>query len=389
VTKTVVIIVAAGRGSRAGNGPAKQYRSIAGVPLLRRTLNTVSELLPTALIQVVIGPDDIDLYNQATVGIELLPPVTGGASRQESVYNGLKAAAELEPTNVLVHDAARPFISANIIAALMDSLAVNSVQAVVPVVPIVDTLNRVSEGAVTERVDRQGLYSVQTPQGFKFSALLEAHRSAKGSELTDDGAVMEAAGHKVHVCTGDGGNFKITHEEDFMKAETCIMNGLGDIRTGTGYDVHRFEAGDHLWLCGVQLPFTKTLKGHSDADVALHAVTDAILSAVAEGDIGTHFPPNDEKWRGASSDIFVRRAAEIIREKSGVVANIAVCIVCEEPKVGPHRALMTERLASLLDIDPKRVSVQATTTEKLGFTGRKEGIAAQATATIRLPWQRS
>lgn len=386
MTKIAVIIVAAGQGTRAGGDGPKQYQPLAGKPLLRRTLDRVTELLPTAQIQVVIGSDDSDLFSKATAGLDLLPPVIGGATRQESVFSGLQAMREQRPDIVLIHDAARPFVSAAVVRNVLEALA-EGAKAVVPAVPVVDTLNKVAEGHVSERVNRQDLYAVQTPQGFDFPSLLQAHKLARGNDFTDDGAAMEAAGHTVQACSGDEKNFKITHRQDFKKAEMQLINTLGDIRTGAGYDVHRFDAGDHVWLCGVKVPFPKKLKGHSDADVALHALTDALLSAVAAGDIGTHFPPDDEKWRGASSDIFVRKAVEIIQNKGGIIANVAICIVCEKPKIGPHNDAMTARVASLIGIAPNRVSVQATTTEKLGFTGREEGIASHATATVRLPWE--
>ena len=385
MTKIAVIIVAGGQGRRAGGNKPKQYRLLAGKPLLRQTLDAVIKLLPTAQIQVVIGPEDAEPYKQATAGLNILRPVVGGTTRQESVFNGLQAISDLEPDSVLVHDAARPFISTATVRNVIASLA-EGAKAVIPAVPIVDTLNKVINGKLVDRIDRQDLYSVQTPQGFAFSSLMAAHNVAKDGNATDDGGVMEAAGHRVHVCAGDENNFKITHEQDFKKAEAQVMNALGDIRTGSGYDVHRFETGDHLWLCGVKLPFTKGLRGHSDADVALHALTDALLSSVAAGDIGTHFPPSEAKWRGASSDIFIRKAAEIIQNKGGVIANVTVCIICEKPQIGPHNDVMTTRIASLLGIDVNRVSVQATTTEKLGFTGREEGITASASATVRLPW---
>lgn len=383
--KIAVIIVAAGQGTRAGGDGPKQYQPLAGKPLLRRTLNSIAEVLPTAQIQVVIGLNDFDLYNKATAGLNLRPPVIGGETRQESVFSGIQAISEQTPDIVLIHDAARPFVTAAVVRNVLDALAVGA-KAVVPAVPIVDTLNKVADSQIVGRVDRQSLQAVQTPQGFEFSSLLAAHNIAKGKGLTDDGAVMEAAGHSVQVCRGDEKNFKITHGQDFKKAETLLMNNLGDIRTGAGYDVHRFDAGDHVWLCGVKVPFPKSLKGHSDADVALHALTDALLSAVAAGDIGTHFPPDEEKWRGACSDIFIRKAVDIIQNKGGVIANVTICIVCEKPKIGPHNIAMTSRVASLLGIEASRVSIQATTTEKLGFTGREEGIASHATATVRLPW---
>jgi len=386
VKKIAIIIVAAGQGRRAGEGLPKQYRLIAGKAMLRRTIEGVISALPDALVQVVIGADDHADYNAAMEGIHILPTVFGGASRQLSVYNGLQAIECHSPEFVLIHDAARPFLTTELVSNVTAALE-SGANAVIPAIPIVDTLNKVQGTRIAGLVDRSSLFAIQTPQGFDFAALMAAHKAAKGGTFTDDGSIMEAAGHPVEICAGDERNFKVTHPHDFKKAEAQIMNELGDIRTGTGYDVHRFEEGEYLWLCGVKIPFTKALKGHSDADVGLHALTDALLSAVAAGDIGTHFPPTEEKWRGAASDMFIKKAAMIIRDRGGVISNVAVCLICEKPKIGPQNEAMTARIAALLGIAPERVSVQATTTEKLGFTGREEGIAAQATATVRLPWQ--
>jgi len=387
VTKTAVIIVAAGRGVRAGEGVPKQYRSLGGKPLLRRTIEAIQKSMPLTSIQVVIGPEDETAYNRAIEGITLLEPVTGGATRQISVFNGLKAVEAFSPDFVLIHDAARPFVSETITKNVTAALR-QGAKAVVPAVPIVDTLCRVDGKYIDGPVDRTNLFSLQTPQGFNFKDLLAAHSAENTNDFTDDGTIMEAAGHVVEICEGEASNFKLTSPSDFEKAEVQLMQKFGDIRNGSGFDVHRFEAGDFIWLCGVKIPFTKGLKGHSDADVGLHALTDALLASVAAGDIGTHFPPSEAKWRGATSDIFIAKAVKIICEMGGVVANVTVCLICEEPKIGPYNAAMRDRISKLLGVSADRVSIQATTTEELGFTGRKEGIAAQATATIRLPWQR-
>lgn len=379
-----VLIVAAGRGSRAGEGAPKQYRRVAGKTILSHTLNAIKDALPEAVIQVVIHPDDADLYNDAVQNYPIQPAVFGGSSRQESVFNGISALKHLEPEFILVHDAARPFVDTGTIHRLIGALKTGA-QAVLPATKVTDTLKSVTEGTITHTVDRERLYAVQTPQAFSFENLLEAHSAAIGKELTDDGAVMEASGFSVQIVEGNAENFKITTAADFVKAEQILMMQLADVRVGSGYDVHRFEDGDHVWLCGVRIPFTKSLKGHSDADVGLHALTDALLASIADGDIGQHFPPSDAKWRGASSDQFLTFARDRVRAKGGVVAHVSVCIICEKPKVGPHNPAMRSRVAELLLIDVDRVSIQATTTEKLGFTGREEGIAAQATATIRLP----
>jgi 2-C-methyl-D-erythritol 4-phosphate cytidylyltransferase / 2-C-methyl-D-erythritol 2,4-cyclodiphosphate synthase len=385
VKKIAVIIVAAGRGSRAGEGLPKQYRRVAGVMLLRRTIDAVAACDPSAQIQVIIHKDDLSLYNKAVEGLSLLKPVVGGDTRQESVLNGLKALEARAPDYILVHDAARPFVSKVLFNGVIDQL-MHGARAVIPAVSMVDTLKLVEGNQITRTIDRDHIVAVQTPQGFCFGTLLAAHTAANNKGLTDDGAVMESAGHKVETSVGDSANFKITNADDFTKAEAVIMNANADVRVGSGYDVHRFEAGDHLWLCGIKLPFEKSLKGHSDADVGLHALTDALLSAVAAGDIGTHFPPSDAQWRGASSDIFIKKAVDIIHQKGGIIAHVSLCLICERPKIGPHNAAMRARVADLLGINTDRVSIQATTTEKLGFTGREEGIAAQATATVRLPF---
>jgi len=384
VKNIAVIIVAAGRGSRAGAGTPKQYCTIAGEMLLRRTVSAIVDALPEAKVQVVIHPDDIDIYQIAVANLTVLPPVLGADTRQQSVRNGLKALEGLAPDYVLVHDAARPFVSKPLINNVLAALE-SGCNAVVPATSVTDTLKSVKNETISHTVGRDGLYTVQTPQGFCFKTLLEAHLANQDAGLTDDAAVMEASGHAVHISAGDTGNFKVTHSDDFKKAESVVMNLTADVRVGSGYDVHRFKAGDHLWLCGIKMPFIKSLKGHSDADVGLHALTDALLSAVSAGDIGTHFPPSEEKWRGVSSEIFVNKAAEIIRDLRGVIAHVTVCLICERPKIGPHMDTMRTKISSLLAIDVSRVSVQATTTEKLGFTGREEGIAAQATVTVRLP----
>ncbi|WP_262691634.1 bifunctional 2-C-methyl-D-erythritol 4-phosphate cytidylyltransferase/2-C-methyl-D-erythritol 2,4-cyclodiphosphate synthase [Kordiimonas aestuarii] len=383
--KIAVLIVAAGRGSRAGAGLPKQYRTVAGKMILSHTLDAMRTALPNVPIKVVVHRDDLELYHAAAKGFDLLEQALGGATRQESVRDGLAAMAHIAPDYVLVHDAARPFIDRDTIERLVSALE-RGAMAVLPAIPVTDTLKAVSDEVITRTVKRDGLYSVQTPQAFRFHALLEAHERATGDQYTDDGAVMEANDTQVRIVEGNDNNFKITTAADLTKAEQMLMMRLADIRTGSGYDVHRFEEGDHVWLCGVRLPFTKRLKGHSDADVGLHALTDAILAALAEGDIGQHFPPSDDQWRGSPSDIFLSFAKDRVLAKGGVIAHVAICLICERPKIGPHNIAMRARIAELLQIDIRRVSVQATTTEKLGFTGREEGIAAQATATVRLPF---
>lgn len=382
--QNAVILVAGGRGSRAGEGLPKQYRLIAGVPLIRRTIDALMHALPGASIQAVIHPDDLELFQAATEGIEgLLEPVWGGESRQASVLNGLNAISTTNPKRVFIHDAARPFVSLAIANNLQTALD-GGHDAAVPVVPIVDTLVRELENG-RDAVDRTGLVSVQTPQAFEFQKILAAHEQVEGKEMTDDASVFEAAGGMIAHVAGEDSNFKITTPTDFMKAEHMIRSALPEIRMGSGYDVHRFEDGDSIWLCGVEIPFSKRLKGHSDADVGLHALTDAILAAISDGDIGAHFPPTDDQWRGAPSHVFLSFAASRVRALGGAFNQLGVLLICEAPKIRPHVDAMRACIAEIAGIDVSRVSVQATTTEKLGFTGRGEGIAAQATATVALP----
>ncbi len=383
-TSIGVVIVAAGRGNRAQTELPKQYCTLLGKTLLRRTVEAITLQLPAAQIVTVIHPEDQQLYKQAMTGFDGAKYIFGGDTRQESVLRGLEALETSAPQFVLVHDAARPFVSEALITNLLDVLTAGY-KAVIPALSVTDTLKRVEGNVITDTVDRRSLYAVQTPQAFNFSSLLTAHRAAPHRGFTDDAAVMEADGNQVQICTGNQENFKITRPEDFKKAEAQIMMACADIRVGSGYDVHRFEAGDGPWLCGIKVPYHLTLKGHSDADVGLHALTDAILAAIAEGDIGTHFPPSDEKWSGVESSVFLQHASKLVTNNGGVISHVTVCLICEKPKISPHKDAMRARIAEILNIDIKRVSVQATTTEKLGFTGREEGIAAQATATVRLP----
>ena len=298
--------------------------------------------------------------------------------------NGLEAlAADGAPELVLIHDAARPLIDDSTIAAVIESL--RDKPGAIAAVPVADTLKRGNGGTICATVDREGLWRAQTPQGFRFPAILEAHRSAAGLSLTDDAAVAERAGLAIALVPSKEDNFKVTTPDDLTRATRAIMSSLWDVRTGSGFDVHRFTDGDFVTLCGLRVPHSHGLEGHSDADVGLHALTDAILGALAAGDIGSHFPPSDPRWRGADSAKFLRHAADLVAERGGVIAHADVTIICERPKIGPHRAAMAERIAEILGIELGRVSVKATTTEELGFTGRREGIAAQAVATIRLP----
>ncbi|MGH7090379.1 MAG: bifunctional 2-C-methyl-D-erythritol 4-phosphate cytidylyltransferase/2-C-methyl-D-erythritol 2,4-cyclodiphosphate synthase, partial [Stellaceae bacterium] len=331
----------------------------------------------------VFNPADAERYRHAAAGLDLLPPVAGGAARQDSVRLGLESLAGLRPKRVLIHDAARPFLDSGTIDRVLAAL--DEAEAAIPALAISDTVKRGADGRVTETVDRAQLWRAQTPQGFRFDAILAAHRAAAGRNLPDDAAVAERAGLAVRLVPGSEENFKVTTEEDFARAEQVIAARLGDVRTGQGFDVHPFGSGDHVWLCGIRLPHERTLVGHSDADAGLHALTDAILGGLGAGDIGLHFPPSDAKWRGAASHLFLAHAAALVRARGGTIAHVDVTIVCESPRIGPYRAAMVARIAEILGLDAARVSVKATTTEGLGFTGRGEGIAASAIATLRLP----
>jgi 2-C-methyl-D-erythritol 4-phosphate cytidylyltransferase/2-C-methyl-D-erythritol 2,4-cyclodiphosphate synthase len=374
--EVAAIIVAAGRGTRAASDLPKQFRQIGGQTLLSRTLRMFLDHAGVALVQPVIHRDDIDLYREAASalsGPRLLEPASGGATRQASVRAGLEVLVDRKPDLVLIHDAARPFASAELVSRAI--LAAQHDGAAVPVLPVTDTVKTVDAlGRVDKTLDRTMLRLVQTPQAFAFPALLEAHRRAAQAgraDFTDDAALAEWAGMKVGVFPGETGNIKITNPEDFGRSEAMQFAALGDLRTGTGIDVHAFGPGDHVTLGGIRIAHDKGLIGHSDADVGLHALTDAILGALADGDIGAHFPPSDPQWRGASSDRFLK---------------FDLTIVCEAPKIGPHRDAMRARIAQIAELGIGRVAVKATTSEKLGFTGRGEGIAAYATATVRLPW---
>ncbi|MEM8812911.1 MAG: bifunctional 2-C-methyl-D-erythritol 4-phosphate cytidylyltransferase/2-C-methyl-D-erythritol 2,4-cyclodiphosphate synthase [Pseudomonadota bacterium] len=383
-----VLIVAAGRGYRAGGGMPKQYRRLGGTSVLHRTIQrfTQNDLSPT--IQCVIHPDDQNLYHSAVDGLSgLREPVYGGATRQESVLNGLRALRDLAPDCVLIHDAARPFVSTDVIRSVVD--AIGSGNGALAAAPVVDTLKRAGDtGHVADTVSRDGLWAAQTPQGFPFRTILNAHERAldQSVSVTDDAAIAEWAGIPVELVESGRDNIKLTTEADFADAESRLMTlPAYEFRTGHGYDVHAFEPGDGVILGGVTIPYDRKLKGHSDADVALHTITDALYGALGDGDIGHHFPPSDPQWKGAPSDLFLNHAGGRVRERNGRITNIDLTIICEAPKIGPHRDRIRARIAAILDLDLDRVSVKATTTERLGFTGRSEGIAASATATVMLP----
>jgi 2-C-methyl-D-erythritol 4-phosphate cytidylyltransferase/2-C-methyl-D-erythritol 2,4-cyclodiphosphate synthase len=334
-------------------------------------------------VRAVISPDDRERYEQAAAGLTLLQPAEGGATRQASVRNGLESLSPLAPERVLIHDGARPFLSAAIIDRIIDAL--DSAPGAIAAVPVTDTLKREESGRIVGTVDRLGLWHAQTPQGFHFGPILAAHRAVADRDLTDDAAVAEQAGLAVAVVEGDVDNLKVTGPGDLARARRQLLGGMGEFRTGSGFDVHRFGPGDHIMLCGIRLHHERGLIGHSDADVGLHALTDALLGALSAGDIGMHFPPADPRWRDADSASFVRRACDLLAKQGGSIVHVDVTLICERPKVRPHREAMIARVADLLAIGRTRVSIKATTTEGLGFTGREEGIAAQATATVRLP----
>ena len=390
-----ILVVAAGRGSRAGAGLPKQYRNVAGRPVLTHTLEAMLRAEPESLVLPVIHPDDFELYQMAVADLDahearrLAAPVFGGATRQESVRAGLEALAEREsiPGLVLIQDAARLFSSSTLIARAREAARAHG--AAIPGVQVTDTIKQVDADARVRATPlRASLRAVQTPQAFRFDLILAAHRKAAAAgetELTDDAAIAEWAGHAVHVFEGESGNMKVTSAEDLVIAEARLIRELLDIRMGQGYDVHALGEGDHVWLGGLKIPHDHGLIGHSDADVLSHAITDALFGALAEGDIGSHFPPSDPQWKGAASSIFLNCAAARVRERGGMIAHIDATVICERPKIGPHREAIRESIARIVDCPIERVAIKATTTERLGFTGREEGIAVLAIATIRLP----
>ena len=380
---TIALVVAAGRGTRLGGLGPKQYQTIAGQPMLRLTVAAFHDHPMIDRVRVVIHADDRAAHDAALDGLAVMAAVVGGTSRQDSVRLGLESLVEIAPETVLIHDAARPFVEASTISAVMDAL--DQHPGAVPAIPLADSLKRVADGLVQDTLPRDGLWRTQTPQGFRFAEILAAHRARAGSDFTDDAQVAEAEGLSVAVVPAPESNFKVTTEEDMARARALMAAAGGDVRVGNGFDVHRFTEGDGVMLCGIAVPHEKGLLGHSDADVGLHAITDAILGAIGAGDIGQHFPPSDPEWRGASSDRFLAHAAALTRMRGGEIGHVDVTLIAERPKVGPHREAMRARVAEILEIDPSRVSIKATTTEKLGFLGRREGIAAQATATVRLP----
>jgi 2-C-methyl-D-erythritol 4-phosphate cytidylyltransferase/2-C-methyl-D-erythritol 2,4-cyclodiphosphate synthase len=392
-TTTAALIVAAGRGTRAGTGNLpKQFQPLDGKAMLAHTLDAFLNHDAIDVVQVVIGSDDATQYHAVAPHTKkLLPPAIGGATRQRSVFAGLGALSRHAPTNVLIHDAARPFASAELISRVANALSEE--EAVIPALPITATLKAVNElGVIASTVSRDGLHAAETPQGFRFSTILAAHEktATERIDFTDDAAVAEWAGIPVHVVPGDPANVKLTSAADILAADrrlrTEAVLASGETRVGIGYDIHPLGAGTQVILAGVTIPHNRGLIGHSDADVGLHALTDALLGALADGDIGTHFPPSDPKWKGASSDRFLADAARRVAARGGVIAHLNLVFIAELPKIGPHRDAMRRRIAEICGIAIDRVAIQATTNEGLGFIGRGEGIAAHASATIRLPY---
>jgi len=391
-SKVAVVVVAAGRGERAGqaDGP-KQYRRIGGKAVIWHTLKAFLDHPRVGPIAVAIHADDGELF--ASAAGELAARVTtvvGGATRQDSTRFALIALQESRPQAVLIHDGVRPFISPEVIDRAISGI--DASHGSLPSLPVSDTLKKEAfDRTVAETVPRAGLHSAQTPQGFPFDPIFSAHQrafEAGRSDFTDDSAIAEWAGIPVRLVLGSPDNVKLTWAKDIAMADQRLSGqaiSFPDVRTGNGYDVHSFEAGDHVWLCGVKIAHSKKLNGHSDADVGLHALTDALLATCGAGDIGTHFPPSDPQWKGAASRRFVEHAASIVRSRGGRIANADITLICEAPKVGPHRAAMTAELADMLRIAPERISIKATTNEKLGFIGREEGIAAIATASVVYP----
>ncbi len=384
------IVVAAGRGERAGQsheGP-KQYRCIAGRSILARTLDNLRSHPAIDRLVLVIHPDDRDLLRKA-LGSDAdddLQVVTGGPTRQESVRLGLAALAETPPDRVVIHDAVRPFIDAALIDRTLAALC--DTAGAIPALPVADTLKRCAEaGLIATTVDRRQLFAAQTPQGFPFVPIRDAHDQAARSgrtDFTDDASIAEWAGLAVRLVDGSPDNVKLTTARDIASADERLRRapGMIDVRTGNGYDVHQLVDGDHVTLCGVRIAHDRALSGHSDADVGLHALTDALLATCGAGDIGDHFPPSDPQWRGAPSHLFVAKAVEIVRAKGGRIMNADVSLICEAPKIAPHRETMRQTIAEIARIDLDRVSVKATTNETIGFVGRQEGIAAIATASV-------
>lgn len=388
--RTIALIVAAGKSERMGSEIPKPYLQLGDAPLLRQTVKQFLSHPEIDGVRVVIKREHHPHYRQTMKDLTLFPCVIGGEHRQESVRFGLESIAHRKPTRVLVHDAARPAASHELISRVLGAL--DHAKGAIPALPVTDTIKRGEDGHVTGTIDRQHLYTVQTPQAFDFNALLIAHHRFADEHFTDDSSLMEHSGEKVVLVEGDPENIKITTQKDIEHMRT-MMSLAEETRVGSGFDVHAFKTHDpdtpvsqqQIKLCGIKIPYTHYLEGHSDADVGLHALVDALLGAIGDGDIGMHFPPEDPKWQGADSERFLLHAYELVKSRGGDIVHLDVTLICEKPKISHYREQMVQHIAQLLKLTPDRVSVKATTTEKLGFTGRSEGIAAQAVATVRLP----
>lgn len=386
-----VVIVAAGRGERAdttGDQIPKQYRLVGGRAVLARTVDAFLSHRDVNWVLPVIHPDHTDLYASLGLGNDrLLTPVEGGSTRQQSVLAGLRTLAPLKPDLVLIQDAARPFVPEALIDRVIEALGAS--QGALPTLPVTDTIKRSADGnEVTATEDRRQLHAAQTPQGFRFGQLFSAHMRAGSMrrEFTDDAEIAEWAGLRVVMVPGHRDNIKITHPDDFARAERIVSGDTRmETRIGTGYDVHHFADGDAVWLGGVQIPHDKRLMGHSDADVALHALTDALLGSIGEGDIGIHFPPSDPQWKGARSTVFLRHAGDLVARRGGRIVNVDVTIVCEAPRIATHVPAMQMAIGEALGIPTSRIAIKATTNERLGFIGREEGIVAMASASVEVP----
>ena len=384
MVKIAQILVAAGKGARFKGELPKQYTELSGKSVLRHTLNNLQLACQDVSQIVIVHAEGDDQIEKAIEGFAPEPQlVIGGATRSLSVQAGMRALDSNPPDIVFIHDAARPFVSARVVNAMIEKL--QTVQAVAPILPVVDAVKAYDDGKLGKDVERNNIRRIQTPQGFRYSDIWPAYKNMSGDEnFSDDIAVARAAGLSIKSVDGDEKTFKITYPEDLEKARRLLKEETY-IATGTGFDVHRIESGDSLWLCGIEINAGFSLKGHSDADVGLHALTDAIYGALAEGDIGDHFPPTDAKWKGTESHVFLTHAKDRVTARNGEFQHVDVTLICEQPKIKPHREAMRAKIAALLDLPVSRISVKATTTEKLGFTGRGEGIAAQASATIKLP----
>ena len=385
MTGCIALILSGGSGARFVAQTPKQYLPLGDRVVIRHAVDTFLDHPGIDAVRIVRRPQDITLYEDAFCGVSILDPVDGGETRQESVLLGLESLEDIAPTLVLIHDGARPFPNAGLITRTLEAL--NSHQAAIPALPVFDTIKQVASDAKTveKTLGRQKLWLAQTPQAFDYKTILAAHRNAAGMELNDDSMVAEHAGIPVAIVDGNEENIKITTQENMQQARKMLDLGSIVTRVGTGFDVHQFGPGDHTILCGIKVPHDHGLEGHSDADAPMHALTDALLGAIAAGDIGSHFPPSEEKWRGAASSEFLRHAAALVADLNGKIQNVDVTIICERPKIGPYRDTMRQKLAEILEIPITAVSVKATTTEQLGFTGRNEGLAAQAIVSIALP----